>query len=525
MIARVKVNQQNIYFIGLALIAIGLPLSTAAMSMGQMILVANWLVDKNVLNKFRNFFKSKIALAISSLFLLHLIGLIYTTDFAYAYKDLRVKFPLLILPLIVSTTDHLDIKRFRLLLLIFISAVIASTFASMYNYFTLDFQDIREICIYVSHIRLSLFICLSIFILFHFIFSVKDFTEIQKFIFTIAALWLIVFLYILESVTGLTIFVITGVLLIIIKVFLTKNLFYKTGFIALAIVFSLTIFLYVSNIFKEYFSYTSDHDVRLEKYTAHGNPYFNDSLDNETENGHYIYRYLCEPELKGAWNKRSNIKYDSRDHKGQFVKSTLIRFLTSKGLRKDSESVYKLSAEEINSIENGVSNVNCQDEFSLRTRIYETIWEIDNYSRRDANPNNHSVMQRMEYWKASWQIIKEHWLFGVGTGDMNIAFARQYDKMHSPLDKKWRLRSHNQFLSITVGFGIFGLLWFLFVLAYPFSLKSIRKDYYYFVFFIILLLSMTSEDTIESQAGLTFFVFFCALFLLGRKDEILSSKP
>jgi O-antigen ligase len=134
-------------------------------------------------------------------------------------------------------------------------------------------------------------------------------------------------------------------------------------------------------------------------------------------------------------------------------------------------------------------------------------------------------MQRMEYWKASWQIIKEHWLFGVGTGDMNIAFARQYDKMHSPLDKKWRLRSHNQFLSITVGFGIFGLLWFLFVLAYPFSLKSIRKDYYYFVFFIILLLSMTSEDTIESQAGLTFFVFFCALFLLGRKDEILSSKP
>src|SRR5208337_4245359 len=97
-----------------------------------------------ILKKFGNFFKSRIAMVITSLFLLHLIGLIYTTDFAYAYKDLQVKFPLLIL-------------------LVFISAVLVSTFASMYNYFTIKFNDIREICTFVSHIRLSLFICLAIF--------------------------------------------------------------------------------------------------------------------------------------------------------------------------------------------------------------------------------------------------------------------------------------------------------------------------------------------------------------------------
>ncbi len=523
MNARVKVNQHTIYFFGLALIAFGLPLNTLSISIGEIILSANWLADKNLLSKFRNFFKSRLALVISSLFLLHVIGLIYTTDFAYAYKDLKLKFPLLILPLIVSTTEGLDIKRFRLLLMIFISAVIASTFASMYNYFTLDFHDIREISIWVSHIRLSLFICLSIFILFYFIFSVKEFNKFQKIIFITAALWLIVFLYILESVTGLTIFVITSLLLIIIMIFQAKKLFYKIGFIALAVICSLVVFMYVGNIFKEYFSYKPDIDVKLEKFTSRGNRYSHDSLSNEMENGHYVWRYINEWEMEEAWNKRSRLKYDGNNNKGEYLKYPLIRFLTSKGLYKDADGVNKLTDAEIRSIEDGAVNINCQNQYSLRTRIYETIWELDKYSKT-GDPNAHSVMQRLEYWKASWLIIKEHWLYGVGTGDMNIAFAQEYDKMHSLLKKQWRLRSHNQFLSITVGFGIFGLLWFLFVLVYPFTFKRVRKDFYYFVFFIIFLLSMTNEDTIESQAGLTFYVFFSVLFLLGRKTEVKGRK-
>jgi hypothetical protein len=302
-------------------------------------------------------------------------------------------------------------------------------------------------------------------------------------------------------------------------VFQAKKLFFKIVLISVAVVSALVVSLYVGKIFKEYYSYKTDNDLKIDKFSSHGCLYENDSLSNEMENGHYVWRYICQQELNDAWNKRSKLKYNGNNNKGQYLKYPLIRFLTSKGLHKDADGVNKLTDAEIRSIEDGAVNVNCQDQYSLKTRIYETIWEFDRYSR-NGDPNAHSVMQRLEYWKASWLIIKEHWLFGVGTGDMNIAFARQYDKMNSPLAKQWRLRSHNQFLSITVGFGIFGLLWFLFVLVYPFTFKRVRKDFYYFVFFIIFLLSMTNEDTIESQAGLTFFVFFSTLFLLGRKEEI-----
>jgi len=41
-------------------------------------------------------------------------------------------------------------------------------------------------------------------------------------------------------------------------------------------------------------------------------------------------------------------------------------------------------------------------------------------------------------------------------------------------------------------------------------------DYFIVVFLIIAILSMLTEDTIESQAGVTFFAFFYSFFLFAR---------
>jgi O-antigen ligase len=102
---------------------------------------------------------------------------------------------------------------------------------------------------------------------------------------------------------------------------------------------------------------------------------------------------------------------------------------------------------------------------------------------------------------------------------MNIAFERQYEIMNSPLKLEYRWRSHNQFLSISVGFGLIGILWFIFALLYP-PIKTRRMtDYFYLSFFVIMMASMISEDTIETQAGVTIFAFFTSLFLFGKKDK------
>jgi hypothetical protein len=258
--------------------------------------------------------------------------------------------------------------------------------------------------------------------------------------------------------------------------------------------------------------------AKLDHFTSKGNRYIHYPRSYEKENGNYIYIYIQWDELRMAWNKRSKISFDSLDKKKQNIKFTLIRFLASRGFRKDEEGVNKLTNEDIRYIENGIANVVYRKEFSIRGKIYEVLYGFDKY-RETGDPTGSSLIQRLEFWKASWGIIKSYWLTGVGTGDMNKAFQQQYEKMHSRLSKEQRWRSHNQFLSIFVGFGIFGLLWFLFAILYPPLVMRKFSDFFFLVFFIIVILSMIPEDTIESQAGVTFFAFFYSLFLFGKKEE------
>jgi hypothetical protein len=91
--------------------------------------------------------------------------------------------------------------------------------------------------------------------------------------------------------------------------------------------------------------------------------------------------------------------------------------------------------------------------------------------------------------------------------------------MHTKLAPDQRWRSHNQFLSICVGFGLFGLIWFLLAIFYPPAVLHRYNDYFFLVFLIISTISMFTGDTIESQTGVTFFALFYSLFLFARKEK------
>jgi len=85
--------------------------------------------------------------------------------------------------------------------------------------------------------------------------------------------------------------------------------------------------------------------------------------------------------------------------------------------------------------------------------------------------------------------------------------------MNSPLSKDSRLRAHNQYLSIAVAFGIVGLVWFLITLFYPIFLCGKSKSYLYVSFLLIAIVSFLTEDTLETQAGVTFYAFFNSFLL------------
>ena len=510
-----------VYIFALVLLVIGMPLSKFLMSLSQIILACNWLLEGRLKSKFISFSRNKAALVVSSLLLMHFIGLLYTSDFNYAFKDIRIKAPLLVLPLILSTSIPLSRQIINMLMQLFVAAILAGTVISMLilsGIIHREVIDIRSVSIFISHIRFALLICVAVFISGYFLYKGA---AIKKLVWTGIAVWLVIFLILTESITGLSALCVALLAVMMYSIFSSqKKITRYAGVLIVVLIGGFLIYAY-KQITKESVAAEKFDQTKLATVTSRGNIYDHDLNGRLTENGHYIWINVCFKELKESWNKRSAIDYSEKDLKGNNIEFTLIRFLASKGSKKDADAVESLTNEEVKAIERGVVNVNYQDLSSLDGRLHEIGWELDVY-KKSGDPNGHSLTQRFEFWKAAVGIIKENLLIGVGTGDIAKAFELQYDKMNSPLQKEWRLRSHNQYLSIGVAFGILGLIWFLITLFYPMIIMNKQFDYLYVTFLIIAVISFLTEDTLETQAGVTFFAFFNSFFLFVKKASPLT---
>lgn len=510
---------QNIFFFGLILMAVGLPFSKVLMSISQFVLIGNWLWEGDLRNKLKMFRHNKAALILSSLPLLYIFGIAWSTDINYAFNDIRIKLPLIILPLIFASSTPIDEKRFFSLMNIFATAVIAASFVSVAAYFGFtkkNVNDLRDISIFMSHIRFSLLICIAILFLFYSAinYSTKNFIKNIQFA---AVLWLIVFLFFLESMTGLVALSVAVLVIFLFYSFRQNSITLKTFYLGIVLIIPVLFLSFLVNEIKDFFKVNTMDFSKLEEFSKMGEKYLHDTLKKNLENGNYVWIYYAPEELEQAWNKRSEIKFLEKDKRGQNISFTLMRFLTSKNFRKDDEGVQDLTDEEVKAIENGDANVIYLNR-GFRTRINQIIWEINNYMEGE-NPQGNSITQRLEFWKAAWKGITNNPVLGAGTGELQKEMNFQFSKIKTLLEPKYWLKPHNQFITISVTFGFLGFSWFLIFLFAPGIIQRLWGDFFYTTFFVIALLSMLTEDTLDTQAGISFFTFFSCLFLFRKKNE------
>ena len=544
--ASIRPYLNQAYLLGLLMVAVGLTLSPFLMGMSQFWLVLVWLVDGLVGNRdgnvipcdgsvgesgiyFHHDFRYKLsrfwhntpAVLLVAFYLLHVVGLLWTSDFEYALKDLRVKLPILIMPLVLSGMEPLDRKRFNFVMLVYVVSVFVATLFSSVSYWRHDYEDIREISHFISHIRFCLNIVFCIAIIGYYIFkmrisrrnSVPAFglkVAVNQFLMWFLLFWFIYQIYIFESLSG---YVILAAVAIVSAVYAFLRWKKSRGWhIAVAVLAFLIVavaFFVVQHEVKPLLKVEPVDFATLEQKTAQGNDYWHDTIHNPVEDGKYVGLYYCRKELQEAWSQRSALPLNDT------MEATLARYLTSKGLRKDAQGVMALADEDIRNVEQGVANYNNWKHPGIRARLSSTLFEYNLY-RRYNNPNGGSLAQRIEYTRASFHIIGQHPWFGVGTGDVPQAFAQAYDEIRSPLNEEFRFRAHNQYLAIAVAFGLVGLAFFLVVLFYSWCASRKNHTYLYMAFLTIMLLSMFPEDTLETQAGATLFAFFTSLLLFAQ---------
>lgn len=517
----IKSNIHNIiYFWALILLVVSMPLSPFLLTISEIILILNWVIEGNWKQKAEFLKNRKSILLITIVIVIHIIWLVCTTDFAFAINDIKIKLSILLLPLVFGTSAALSEKKFKIILVWFILAVFVSTLIStaiLFGVIQHDYTDVRNISIFISHIRLSLLIIMSIFILFYWFFLSKAAISIQNFAIIVLILWFILFLWWLQSLTGIVALLSVSIFFIFVNFLRNKLLKIKIALMALIVFILLAFSLYVLNVVKNYYNIDKINPTKLVTHTVNNRAY-DDTLNwIGYENGHYVAYYNCELEVANEWNKRSKIPYAGLDKKNQTLRSTLIRYMTSKGITKDSVGVLQLSKKDIRNIESGMTNYVFEQK-GLYPRLYQSVWEIDQYLK-NGTVNAHSITQRIMYLQTAFAIIKENLWFGVGTGDAQLEFNKQYAKNNSQLSEKWRLRSHNQFVAFLVSFGVIGFTIIIFILFYIPTIEKRWRNFYFLMFYLIVFLSFTNEDTLETQAGATFFAFFFAFFLYSQPKQ------
>jgi hypothetical protein len=501
---------QYIYFACLAVMAAAMPTSYFVTSLSQILMGANWLLEGNYREKLSRFSKNIAAWMICTIYMVMVVGLIWTDDLAHgAGKELIDRLPMLTLTFMVISSRPLSNIQIKLLAYTFFASVVVTSIIGIVFWITGTVDSFRKISPFVSHIYFSMMVVMTIFSL---PWLTAKISSSKKYLYAslLVSAWLFIFLFILRSLTGIICF--AGVFLFLLGWMIYKGKQTSMKFAALIMfVFSV---LFGVGIFGWMYNKVSMKIIPDEKsfheLTAQGNTYTHDFNQPDRENGHFVYYFIADNEARESWNKISSLDYDGEDRQGNELRATLFRYLSSKGLRKDANSINKLTTEELEAIEKGVPNYLYTVWPGFVVRLHQTAWELYWY-RAKGNPTGHTFTQRLELWKGSWVAFKKKPLIGWGTGDIFIAVDYGLHKIESRMET-FHMKPHNQYLIFLLTLGLIGTIIIFSLYALVIRFTGAWKYLPFNFFLVIMAVSMIANHPIDAQAGQSFFTFFTLYF-------------
>jgi len=147
-------------------------------------------------------------------------------------------------------------------------------------------------------------------------------------------------------------------------------------------------------------------------------------------------------------------------------------------------------------------------------RRFQDAWsEVEAYQQGfpENNANETSFARRFVFLEKSWIVFRDNIWTGVGTGDLQMSVKPLFEGHPWGIEAN---KPHNQFLETGVKFGLLGLS--LFILGWGWQSIHAEKRFkvLYTCFTLLCIVSMLSESTLDTQAGISFFMVFNSLLLM-----------
>jgi hypothetical protein len=512
MLSRSQIHE-NIYFVTVLGIAVGLPLNKIMLSISGLLMALNWIVEGKFKEKFENIKKQKVGLLPASLFVILALTLLYSSNQTYGINDLRIKLPLLLFPIVILSSKALTKIQYKIVINGFLASVVLVTLINYINYTSgLHMSDSREMSLFGSHIRLSLMVTFAFFSALYIAWKRRNLISLSHFA---ASLWLLFYAYKSEVLTGYFGMVIASLFLVFWGV---SHQFKNHKSAVFAVCLSLTalisiVFYYaIYPIPKETFT-----TEQLNEKTPYGGTYHHDTTSIILENGYYIHYFVCHEELDSMLNLSLGKSIEELSQNQTDFFPTLIRYMSSLGLRKDADGFAQLSQEDLDNILKGIPSV-VYAQGGIKSRLARITMELQKHLE-GADPNGSTIQQRIEYWRTGKDIINAHPIFGVGVGDVQDKFNAQYEINNSRLYPENRLHSHQQFMTIWIASGVFGLAILLLSTLLSLKVAFRKKSVLLYLFIVIITFSYFFEDTLETQVGVTLAAFFMSLLLKQEQES------
>ncbi|MGP1514376.1 MAG: O-antigen ligase family protein [Bacteroidales bacterium] len=456
--------------------------------------------------------KYKILICLLSIYILNIIGLIWTTNIKDACFELNHKLPFLILPLFLLIISPIQKNILNTIIIIYITLIASGIIIGITHYIIDPYVDSRVLIPTARNISFAFHICFAISVM---VIEAYKNRKLRKYFISLSLLFC-AYLFIASLISGIVsifILVFCGFIYILKKL----NKIYSLIAIVILIFIISSSAYWLCKQYDNYFTPKEEFFFGRNKKTSLGNIYL--ITENKSiENGYYVNKYMCPKEVNNMWQKRTGLKLSDYCEGKQGVENyryynVIYRYLNSKGLRKDAKGVAQLSNNDIENIKRGYSNYIYAEKFSLRPRLYQTFYEFEHYLRT-GEVEDMSIIQRYFWSKNAIDIIKKYPIFGCGTGDAK-------DELVAPVITKYPklcttgCNPHNQFIYMIVSFGILGFIVTVFYLFYLPTKLHLFRNKYFCAFFVISLCWMFAESSFESYEGMTFISLLMSLFCLN----------
>lgn len=458
-------------------------------------------------------FKQKILplLCLSVLYLLDIIGCLWSSNLSGAKENLLHDYNFLIIPLFIALYSPLKKNVLTFSVLIYLFLCWLGVAVGSFNYVTDNYTDIRHIVIGTRHIAFAINIAFATCLLMVYTYKAGKY---KKIIIPII-IWQLAFLTIAQMLSGLVACVVFVFVSIVYLFFKDRNKINTCLFVSLVLFLVLSVG-WICREYNNYFIPKEKFISNQEIKTKEGNSYKNID-DKFIENGYLVNNYVCVEEVEKQWQKQTGISLYSPTKDSLYLCSDVIyRYLNSKGLHKDAEGVKQLSVKDIDNIRNGIANVVYTEKYSLRPRLYQTFFEFERFNN-GGEVSDKSLIQRIAMTQTAFKVIAKHPIIGTGTGAEKSDLKKQILSDYPALKDK-EIDPHNQLVYIVLNFGIIGLVCFILFTLYPVVKLKLWQNDYFVCFALVIVCYMFAESCLRMMSGEIFFSLFFALLIFNDNN-------